>query len=47
MIVFAMLVDDEIIQKSEKARSNQEINSIQYARYLKNLKLRDARFKLV
>ena len=47
MVVFAMLVDDEIIQKSEKARSNQEINSIQYARYLKNLKLRDARFKLV
>ncbi len=46
MIVFSMLIDDEIIQKSEKARSNQEVNAMQYARYLKNLKLRDARFKL-
>lgn len=47
MIVFAMLVDEEIIKKSEKARSNMEINQVQYQRYMKNLKLRDARFKLV
>lgn len=47
MIVFSMLIDDEIIQKSEKARSMQETNAVQYARYMKNLKLRDARFKLV
>jgi hypothetical protein len=47
MIVFAMLVDEEIIKKSEKARSSMEINQVQYQRYMKNLKLRDARFKLV
>lgn len=47
MIVFAMLIDEEIIKKSEKARSNMEINQVQYQRYMKNLKLRDARFKLV
>lgn len=47
MIVFAMLIDEEIIKKSEKARSNMDINQIQYQRYMKNLKLRDARFKLV
>lgn len=47
MLVFAMLIDEEIIKKSEKARSNMEINQVQYQRYMKNLKLRDARFKLV
>lgn len=47
MIIFSMLIDDEIIQKSEKARSMQDTNVVQYARYMKNLKLRDARFKLV
>lgn len=46
MVVFAMLIDEEIIQKSEKARSNMQDNAIQYQRYMKNLKLRDARFKL-
>ena len=46
MVVFAMLIDEEIIQKSEKARSNMQDNAIQYQRYMKNMKLRDARFKL-
>ena len=47
MIIFSMLIDEEIIKKSEKARSNMQDNAVQYQRYLKNLKLRDARFKLV
>ena len=47
MVVFGMLIDEEIIKKSEKARSNMQDNAIQYQRYMKNLKLRDARFKLV
>jgi len=47
MIVFAMLIDEEIIKKSEKARSSMQENAVQYQRYLKNLKLRDARFKLI
>lgn len=46
MIVFSMLIDEDIIKKSEKARSNMQDNALQYQRYLKNLKLRDARFKL-
>mgnify|MGYP000852484821 CR=1 FL=1 len=46
MVVFAMLIDEEIIKKSEKARSNMQDNAVLYQRYLKNLKLRDARFKL-
>lgn len=46
MIVFSMLIDEDIIKKSEKARSNMQDNAVQYQRYLKNLKLRDARFKL-
>ena len=47
MIVFSMLIDEDIIKKSEKARSNMQDNAVQYQRYMKNLKLRDARFKLV
>ena len=47
MVVFGMLIDEEIIKKSEKARSNMQDNAIQYQHYMKNLKLRDARFKLV
>ncbi len=47
MIAFAMLVDEEIIKKCEKARSSMQENAIQYQRYMKNLKLRDARFKLI
>lgn len=47
MIVFLMLIDEEIIKKSEKARSSMQDNAVQYQRYLKNLKLRDARFKLI
>lgn len=46
MIVFSMLIDEDIIKKSEKARSNMQDNAVQYQRYMKNLKLRDARFKL-
>jgi hypothetical protein len=46
MIIFSMLIDEEIIKKSEKARSNMQDNAVQYQRYMKNLKLRDARFKL-
>ena len=46
MIVFLMLIDEEIIKKSEKARSSMQDNAVQYQKYLKNLKLRDARFKL-
>ena len=45
MVVFSMLIDEEIIKKSEKARSSMQDNFVQYQRYLKNLKLRDARFK--
>ncbi len=47
MVVFSMLIDEEIIKKSEKARSSMQDNFVQYQRYLKNLKLRDARFKLI
>lgn len=47
MVVFLMLVDEEVIKKSEKARSNVDVNQAQFNRYMKNLKLRDARFKLV
>ena len=47
MVVFSMLIDEEIIKKSEKARSSMQDNAVQYQRYLKNLKLRDARFKLI
>jgi hypothetical protein len=47
MVVFAMLIDEEIIKKSEKARSSMQENAVQYQRYLKNLKLRDARLKLM
>lgn len=47
MVVFSMLIDEEIIKKSEKARSSIQDNAVQYQRYLKNLKLRDARFKLI
>lgn len=47
MIVFAMLIDEEIIKKSEKARSSMTENATQYQRYLRNLKFRDARFKLI
>lgn len=46
MVVFSMLIDEEIIKKSEKARSSIQDNAVQYQRYMKNLKLRDARFKL-
>lgn len=46
MIIFAMLIDEEIIKKSEKARSSMQENFAQFQRYLKNLKLRDARLKL-
>jgi len=42
-----MLHYEEIIKKSEKARSSMQDNFVQYQRYLKNLKLRDARFKLI
>lgn len=47
MIVFLMLIDEEIIKKCEKARSSMQDNAVQYQKYLKNLKLRDARFKLL
>lgn len=46
MVVFSMLIDEEIIKKAEKARSSMQDNAVQYQRYMKNLKLRDARFKL-
>ena len=46
MVVFAMLIDEEIIKKCEKARSNMQDNAIQYQKYMKNLKLKDFRFKL-
>jgi hypothetical protein len=47
MVVFSMLIDEEIIKKCEKARSNMQEHAVQYQRYMKNLKLRDARFKLI
>jgi hypothetical protein len=46
MVVFLMLIDEEIIKKNEKARSIMDDCAVQYQKYLKNLKLRDARFKL-
>jgi hypothetical protein len=47
MIVFSMLIDEEIIKKAEKARSNMQDNAIQYQRYMRNLKHRDIRLKLM
>lgn len=46
VIVYAMLIDDDIIQKTEKARSNFKENSSQYARLLSNLKSYNAKFML-
>lgn len=44
MIVHAMLIDDEVIQKSEKARSNIKENEGLYQRMLTNLKHYNAKF---
>ena len=46
IIVYAMLVDDDIIQKVEKARSNIKENSAMFGRLLTNLKSHDAKFML-
>jgi hypothetical protein len=46
MPILQMLMDEEVISKSEKARSNMQYNSMQYQKYLTNLKLKDAKIKL-
>lgn len=46
VIVYAMLIDDDIIQKTEKGRSNIKENSAQYGRLLSNLKSYNAKFML-
>lgn len=43
-IVYAMLLDDDIIQKTEKARSNIKENMSQYIKLLSNLKSYNAKF---
>jgi len=42
IIFYGMLIDDEIIQKVEKARSFMNVNSAMYNKYLSKLKLIDA-----
>lgn len=46
VIVYAMLIDDDIIQKTEKGRSNIKENTTQFARLLSNLKSYNAKFML-
>lgn len=43
MVVFGMLIDDEIIQKSEKARSNVPENTRAYNKLMSQLRARNAR----
>lgn len=45
-IVFAMLIDDEIIQKSEKARSNRLEYQVAFNETMSQLRMRDARYTL-
>lgn len=47
MIIHAMLVDDEIIQKSEKARSNMKENEAMYQKMMTNLKHYNAKLFFV
>lgn len=46
IVVYAMLLDDDIIQKTEKGRSNIKENAAQYARLLSNLKSYNAKLIL-
>jgi hypothetical protein len=46
IIVYAMLIDDDVIQKTEKARSNIVENTRQYQRIMSNLKSYNAKFIL-
>lgn len=47
MVVYAMLIDDEIIQKVEKARANFTENSAQFQRIMSNLKSHDSKLVLM
>ena len=47
VIVYAMLIDDDIIQKTEKGRTNVKENAAQYGRLLSNLKSYNAKFMLM
>jgi hypothetical protein len=42
-IVYAMLLDDEVIQKVEKARSNMTENAAQLQRIISNMKSHDSK----
>ena len=46
IVVYAMLIDDDIIQKTEKGRANIKENAGQYGRLLSNLKSYNAKFML-
>ena len=46
IVVYAMLIDDDVIQKTEKARSNIVENTRQYLRIMSNLKSYNAKFIL-
>lgn len=46
IVVYAMLIDDDIIQKTEKGRTNLKENAAQYGRLLSNLKSYNAKFML-
>ncbi len=47
VVVYAMLLDDDIIQKTEKGRTNIKENAAQYSRLLSNLKSYNAKFMLM
>lgn len=44
VIVYAMLIDDDIIQKTEKGRTNIKENMSQYIRWMSSLKSYNAKF---
>lgn len=44
VIVYAMLIDDDIIQKTEKGRSNLKENTMQYTKWMSALKSYNAKF---
>ncbi len=46
VVVYAMLIDDDIIQKTEKGRTNIKENAAQYSRLLSNLKSYNAKLIL-
>lgn len=47
IVVYAMLIDDDIIQKTEKGRTNIKENAAQYNRLMSDLKSYNAKFMLM